>query len=195
MVIDRSEGSLAAMEAVIKANSAIANISRLPPENNFVERYEFPRRVLLEMTSKCNVLCRMCPRNDFHRPEIHMNFDVYCRILDEINDHGAEGVWIYHLGESLMHPQFRKIIRYTERLNNIGKLWMSTNGHLMKRSNLEFVFDSRIDYLNYSLHAVTEKAFKAVSPRGDFYLVLQNYENLEKSSKATVWKRRLFIYR
>ncbi len=180
MVVDRNQDNLSVMEGVVKTNSAIANITRLPPENNFVDRYEFPRRVLLEMTSKCNVLCRMCPRNDFHRPEIHMDADVYCRVLDEVNDHGAEGVWSYHLGESLMHPEFRKIIRYTERLNNIGKLWMSTNGHLMNPSNLEFVFDSRIDYLNYSLHAVTEKAFKTVSPWGDFNLVLKNYENLAK---------------
>ncbi|MBW1713935.1 MAG: SPASM domain-containing protein, partial [Deltaproteobacteria bacterium] len=95
-----------------------------------------------------------------------------------INDHGVEGIWLYRLGESFLHPDFRKIVRSLEKLDNIGLIWTSTNGHLFSQSNLDFIMDSRIDFLNYSLNAMTAETYKAMTPLGNFDLVQKNYRRL-----------------
>jgi MoaA/NifB/PqqE/SkfB family radical SAM enzyme len=182
-----------AFDAAIKDGWAVVPIAKQAPARNFIGRSEFPRRVLLEMTSVCNVLCRMCPRNHLLRPAIHLDAETYCRLLDEVNAFGVEGIWTYHLGESLLHPQFRRIIRYIEKLDNIGIVWMSTNGHLLNDSNREFILDSRIDYLNYSLHAVTAETYRTVVPQGDFGVALRNFRRLAEW-KAHNRRRRPFVH-
>jgi MoaA/NifB/PqqE/SkfB family radical SAM enzyme len=153
-------------------------VTRRNPETNFRSRKEFPRRFLFEMTSECNVLCRMCPRNHLLRPTRHIETELYLKGVDEINAYGVDGLWLYYLGESLMHPDFRKIVRYLEGLGNIRTVWFSTNGHLMNESNIKFLLDSRIDFLNYSLNAMTAKTYKSVNPKGNFSIVLDNYRRL-----------------
>src|SRR5690242_12236012 len=56
-----------ALGAAVSRGWSVVPIAKQPPERNFIGRREFPRRVLLEMTSVCNVLCRMCPRNHLLR--------------------------------------------------------------------------------------------------------------------------------
>ncbi|CAA6604944.1 putative Radical SAM domain protein [Rhodospirillaceae bacterium LM-1] len=189
----QTQENLEALRELEKAGNLVVNIAKQPPTKSYEGRKDFPRRVLLEMTSECNVLCRMCPRNDFRRPVMHMEADTYCRVLREINDHGVEGLWAYHLGESMMHPDFRKIIRSMDTLDDLGYVWMSTNGHLFNQSNADFVLESRLDYINFSLHAISEAAFKYVSPQGDFKTVLANYEYL-KSKKAGRRLHRPFVH-
>ncbi len=185
--------NVAVCNALADEGYRVVRVTKEAPKRNFVGRIEFPRRVILEMTSRCNLLCRMCPRNSLHRPLIDMDSAAYCRLLDEANAHGVEGVWTYHLGESLLHPDFRKIIRYAEGLDNIGSLWMSTNGHLMTDDSLDFIFDSRIDYINFSLHAVSADVYATVCQGGDFDLVMNNYGSLVRR-KAGHLRERPFVH-
>lgn len=176
-VIDEAENA-ARLNEMLSRGYGLVPISRQAPTREFIGRKEFPRRFLFEMTSECNVLCRMCPRNHLLRPARHIETELYIKGLDEINSYGVDGLWLYYLGESLMHPEFRKIVRYLEGLDGIRTVWFSTNGHLMNESNTKFILDSRIDFLNYSLNATTAKTYKTVDPKGNFEIVQENYKRL-----------------
>lgn len=169
------------LQKTIETGSAVARIRKI--NTNPCAESEFPKRVLFEMTSCCNVLCKMCPRNNLHRPTMHMDKESYLKMLAEINQYGVEGLWLYHLGESLMHPDFREIVGSLSSFDNLGYIWLSTNGHLMNQSNIDFILSSKIDYINFSLHAVTEEIYKTVVPHGDFKKVSANYYNLIKTKK------------
>jgi len=170
--------NLAVLDAQLEAGYPMVSVSRDLPEKNYMDRPEFPRRVILEITTQCNLLCTMCARNDLRRPTSRVETETCLKVLDEINDYGVEGIWLYRLGESLLHPDFRKIVRHLDGLDNIGLVWMSTNGHLLNQANLEFVLDSRIDFLNYSLNAMTPEVYKGISSHGNFDLVQKNYRRL-----------------
>ena len=172
------------LDSLLTKKYAAVSIRKLAPKANYADRIDFPRRVLLEMTSICNVLCHMCPRNHLLRPAMHMDIETYTKALKELSQHGVEGVWLYHLGEPLIHPGFRKILRYMESLDNLGFVWLSTNGHLFNQSNLDFIFDSRVDFLNFSLHAVSEESYRKVVPQGDFHRVLENYNRMAERKRG-----------
>jgi radical SAM protein with 4Fe4S-binding SPASM domain len=154
----------------------VAPIRRMPPSANFIDRQTFPRRVILEMTSRCNFLCRMCPQQNLKRPRMDMPGDVYRRVIDEIDSYGIEGLWLYHLGESLLHPEFRENIRHISGKRNLGVIWMSTNGQYFNEENIRCVLASNVDFINFSMHAVTEETYRTVAPEGDFQTVRDNLE-------------------
>lgn len=152
----------------------VVKIRRLPPPVQFADRLTFPRRVQFEMTSECNVLCHMCPRQDFRRPSIPMPKALYKRVLNELNEHGIEHLAIYHIGEALTHPDFEEIVSELRGKKNLGLIWMSTNGQIFDETAIRFVLNSSIDYVNFSAHAVTETTYKKVMPDGDFDLAMDH---------------------
>ena len=180
--------NVARLEATLARGHGVAPVVRQAPSTELIERKEFPRRFLFEMTSECNVLCRMCPRNHLLRPTRHIDTELYLKGLDEIARFGVDGLWLYYLGESLMHPDFRRIVRYLEGLAGIRTVWFSTNGHLMNDSNTRFILDSRIDFLNYSLNATNAETYRTVDPKGDFGIVHDNYKRLAAYKKGRMKK-------
>lgn len=156
----------------------VAPISRKPPVSKFLNRDGFPRRVILEMTSRCNFRCTMCPQNDLQRPRMDMPGELFRKTVDELDRHGIEGLWIYHLGEAILHPEFKKNIEYISTKKNLGAIWMSTNGQKFTEDIATAVLKSEIDYINFSAHAITEETYKKVAPEGVFETVQGNLERL-----------------
>jgi len=157
---------------------AAAPISRKPPVSQFLTRDAFPRRVILEMTSRCNFRCTMCPQHDLERPRMDMPGALFRRTVDELDVHGIEGLWIYHLGEAILHPEFKENIAHLGSKKNIGAIWMSTNGQKFTEDIATAVLASRIDYINFSAHAITEETYRKVAPQGDYATVQGNLERL-----------------
>ncbi len=154
----------------------VVRIEKRSPESAFACRTDFPRRVILELTSKCNFLCRMCPQNGLKRPRMHMDKSMAFKVLDELEKQGIQGLWLYHLGESILHPSFQEIMAYMSARENLGLVWLSTNGQAFSEKHIRTVLDSKVDFLNYSLHALTEEVYKTVAPHGDFNKVRGNLE-------------------
>ncbi len=134
-------------------------------ERDWSERKDFPNRVLLELTSNCNLNCRMCPRHDLKRPFMDFDKDLYKRVLDELSEKGVEGVWLFHLGEPIVHPDWKEIVTYAGEKENIDFIWFSTNGVAFEEDCIDFILDSNITFLNYSLHGTNAETFGFVSPK------------------------------
>jgi len=165
-------------ESLAKKGIDVVSIRRRPPFSKYLDRETFPRRILFEMTSRCNFRCRMCPQQNLKRPRMDMDGKLYRKVIDEIDRHGVEGLWIYHLGEPLLHPEFKENVEHISKKKNLGIIWMSTNGMFFTESIMQQVMDSNIDYINYSAHAATEEVYRKVAPDGDFNIVQGNLERL-----------------
>ncbi len=72
----------------------------------------FPQRVLLELTSLCNLDCVMCPRTVLDRPVQNMSKKNAYKCIDEFDSEGIQGLWLYNIGESMLHPDFAEILNY-----------------------------------------------------------------------------------
>ena len=162
---------------LVNARQTIVPIRRIPPTEKYLNRLDFPRRVLLEMTSRCNFEdCRMCPQLWMKRPRIDMPVEQYKKIIDEIDSYGVEALYLYHIGESLTHPNFMEILDYVSQKKNLGVIWMSTNGELFNEEKIRHVLKTNVDYINFSAHAVTEETYNTVVPKGVFKEVQKNLE-------------------
>ncbi|MDD5431465.1 MAG: SPASM domain-containing protein [Candidatus Omnitrophica bacterium] len=186
--------NIAYAEQLAKRGMEVVPIRKNPIFPGFLKREDFPRRVIMEMTSRCNFLCRMCPQQNLKRPRMDMPGEKYRRIIDEIDVYGIEGLWLYHLGEALLHPEFCENIKHINKKNNLGVIWMSTNGRNFTEEYIKLVLDSNIDFINYSAHAVTERTYNTVAPEGNFSFVQDNLENLYRLKGLSKEPKKPFLH-
>ncbi len=72
----------------------------------------------IELTNKCPLKCVMCARTEhMTRAQGLMDFELFRSIIDQYvaaNPERArnEDTWLHHFGESLVHPEFGRFVRY-----------------------------------------------------------------------------------
>lgn len=187
-------GNIAYAGDLARDSFAVVPIRRQPPFSKYLDRETFPRRILFEMTSRCNFLCRMCPQQNLKRPRMDMAGELYRRVIDEIDSNGIEGIWLYHLGESLLHPEFRENLKHISAKKNLGVIWMSTNGRYFDELNIRAVLESNIDYVNFSAHATTEATYDTVAPPGNFKFVQENLQRFYEIKGTENLPRKPFLH-
>ncbi len=192
-LVDEPENMSYAKELADKS-MAVVPIRKKPHTDKYLNRESFPRRILFEMTSNCNFHCRMCPQRNFKRPLVNMPADLYCKVIDEIDKYGVEGIWLYHIGESLLHPEFKRIIEHIKNKKNLGLIWLSTNGQLFTEDKIKTVLNSNINYINFSAHATTEETYNKVDTGGDFETVQRNLKRLYELKGTDNLPRKPFIH-
>ncbi len=143
----------------------------------------FPKRVLLELTTACNSDCTMCPRNVLTRKIEHMNTGIAKDVIDELAEVGISGLWLYNIGESLLHPDFFEILDHCRKYNTLGPIWLSTNGQILDDDKIEKLLDQPVDILNYSVNAMSSRQFLKIAPALSFETVQNNLKTLIKRKK------------
>ncbi|WP_291321135.1 radical SAM protein [Desulfonatronospira sp.] len=115
----------------------------------------FPSRIVLELTPDCNLSCPMCPRQHIKLEESYMTWEMYKKLLDEIQEENSQAVVLpFWRGESCMHPEFLEMLDYA--LSQDFRIHLSTNGHFMSREHMEVFY--RCEFVTFSLH--TDKGFQ-----------------------------------
>ena len=86
-----------------------------------------PRRIKvgLELTSKCNLRCGMCPLPVLRRPYEDMPWDLVERAEKEIHGAGLRLKWLHEMGEPLLYGRIDDAIRLFPEAS------LSTNGLLL----------------------------------------------------------------
>lgn len=176
-IVDEPE-NIEYAKSLAKKGITIASIKRQHHLSKYSDRKTFPRRICFEMTSRCNFRCRMCPQRNLKRPRMDMDKDLYCKVIDEIDTYGIEEILIYHLGESLLHPDFEQIINHISTKKNLGIIWMSTNGEFFTEEMIKIILNSNVDYINFSANAVTKKTYSKIVGKEEVFDTVQN--NLNK---------------
>jgi len=156
----------------------VVPIRRVSSEK-FVSRSFFPRRILAEMTNRCNSNCRMCPRTHLGRDDIDMDKELYKDIIDEADKYGVDYFALYHFGESALHKDFRELSSYVGKKENLNSVWLSTNGIAFDQELAKFILlESGIDFLNYSMHATNAETYAFVTPSISYKKVRNNLDGL-----------------
>lgn len=120
---------------------------------------DFPRRVMIDITSRCNKKCPMCKSSSISRPRADMPLDMIKSLIDEVNDFGNVGLWLYNAGEPLLHRDFLKIIEHINKKHKLGSIWISTNMQLMTEEIGKVLIESNLSFLNVSVNADSPETF------------------------------------
>ena len=188
----KDSGNCAYLDKLAAEGLEIFPVRRILTENSKADRLDFPRRVLFEMTSICNTICLMCPQVNLKRKLVHMDKEKYKKVIDELDSYGLEGLWLYHFGESLGHPDFKELIEYVNTKSNLGYIWLSTNGILLDRMLIKFLIKSSLGYINFSLQSISVENYKKIAPRSPAEKILSNLNDFIELKSAMIGSKPFF---
>lgn len=145
-----------------------------------------PRHLIIEITSFCNLRCRMCPKTNrsVNTAENNlMSWDIFERLiplLPHIESLDLTGVW----GEAFLHPKL-----YVDMLKTIKKhgsdVYTISNGTLINDDLARQLVEHDLNKLIISLDAATPETYALIRPPGRFEDVLNGLKSMG------AWKKKL----
>lgn len=108
----------------------------------------------------------MCPRTaSMTRNTGYMDFRIFVKSLDELSlTPGSLNkdapLWLHHFGESLLHPEFDRFIKYAAQKNICTGL--SVNPVMLKEDTAERLLDSGLNVLYVSLDGHDDESFMKI---------------------------------
>jgi len=138
-----------------------------------------PRRIVFELTNKCNFQCIMCGREatDFKTNDLPVKMVMDCEPFytktEEVTLHG----W----GEGTMHPKLGEVLRY---LNGFPKLrkYFVTNGSTLPKI-MDLIFEHHLDLMAVSLDGASPETNDYIRKGGSFVRQVEAVKNLVAEKK------------
>lgn len=158
---------------------------RKGPDDRFI-----PSAVQIELTSYCNAVCFFCAHTGSERPQQHMAYDLYRKIIRDVHDLPLPLSILYltGLGEPMMHPVWRELFWGTKGLPAA----FTTNCSLIKPEDIDFLLDLDFYEIAFSLDTLNPARHWAI--RGfEVDRVAPKIESILARAKERGTKTRLII--
>lgn len=110
------------------------------------------KRVYVELSRTCNLTCAMCFRHTYEdHAQALMDEKTVQNMLREVIDSPAEDVIIGGIGEPLMHPLWREVVRELKKAYK--RVTITSNGTLINPEVADFLVDQRVDEVYISVES------------------------------------------
>lgn len=119
-------------------------------------------KVLVELTSKCNLRCGMCPLPVLRRPYEDMEWHLVEKAEREIHGLGLKLKWLHEMGEPLLYPRIDDAIRLFPEAS------ISTNGLVLTEEVGAKLLASPLKRLRISVDSIDPKVYPQLRTGGDF---------------------------
>jgi len=124
-----------------------------------------PRILIISLTSKCNIKCKMCkvPLNHWEFPQDKIR-DIYSLFptLQKV---------VWHGGEPFFYPWIDDLIKEASKYN--VEQVVSTNGLLLNEDRIKKIINAKME-LNISIHGLTKDIYETIHRGGKFEILLKN---------------------
>ncbi|MBC8551050.1 MAG: SPASM domain-containing protein [Candidatus Brocadiales bacterium] len=132
-----------------------------------------PSFIWIEPTNNCNLKCIMCPTGTgkIDVKKGFMDYTLYKRIIDETKEY-TSAVTLAISGESLLHPEFFKMIEYAS--SNGVKILLNTNATLLTREKSRLLLDSGISEISFAFDGLKKGTYEKARVGADFEKTLDN---------------------
>ncbi len=141
-------------------------------------------KVYIEPTSRCNLTCRTCIRNNWDEQQGDMTASVFEQIITGIRALPAPPkVTFGGFGEPLTHPQISEMVRQAKSVASPVEL--ITNGMLLTQSLSRELINAGLDVLWISLDGVTPESYSDVRLGAALPQVLENIAAFQAEKRAS----------
>lgn len=140
----------------------------------------YPSTVILEISSLCNLKCKMCPRAIGRSPSGPSHGNMSLQMLSHLEQllEQVDTVTLSWMGEPLINPDLADIIRKIKAYN--VHVHLTTNGMLLTDSVAESIISAGLDGITFSIDAVEEDLYRRLRVGGELQTVLANISCLQK---------------
>lgn len=149
-----------------------------------------PTMAVIEFTNYCNLKCIKCVQRDhLLREKGFMSLSDLDNVLSKLPD-TIEFIGLNGFGESLLHPEFDKLLYLTRTKKPNAKLGFHTNGTLLTREISELVVANNICDVEVSLDTYMQPNYSQIQKSNvSFDSVVDNIKtliNLKNQAKSNL---------
>jgi sulfatase maturation enzyme AslB (radical SAM superfamily) len=137
----------------------------------------WPDIVQIESTNLCNAKCVFCPRDEMHRRQGVMDFDLYRKVVDEAASLGISHLREHNYGEPFLDKQLVEKVRYAKS-KGIKEVGMISNGSLITEDIARGMIEAGLDAINISVDAAGKEVFESTRIHLDYDTVIGNIRTL-----------------
>lgn len=131
----------------------------------------FPLHLDVELTSHCNLRCKMCFQQHMDGKRTNMTETLFKKIVDEGVEEGLCAMKLQSRGESLIHPKIYDLLAYAKE-KGILDIHLTTNGLLLNEETIRRLMECRLDLLILSFDQAHAEA--AAMSEGDYTDFMQS---------------------
>lgn len=155
--------------------NSLLNIKEM--ESQTIKLKSYPRRIVLEMTSACNIKCIFCGRDEAEFNQTYLKINVLDKLATALEY--CEEVTLFGWGEPTINPKFSEFLKVLNT-TNVRKYFVTNGTRLDKFYN---------DIFNYKVDIIAISLDGADSNVNDNIRVGAKFENIIKNIKAIVNKK------
>jgi len=140
----------------------------------------FPKVVLIDTISFCNLRCSMCCHKDMTRKKGKMRTEVFQKIINEISSVNKDTrVWMVFFGEALLLKKTTlfPMIKYAKD-KGLTDVVLNSNANLLDETAAMGLIESGLDAIYVGIDAFKEETYKKLRVGGDYHMVVNNVINL-----------------
>ena len=137
----------------------------------------FPSSIGFEMTTKCNLKCRMCARQDMEYIEPKdLDFYIIEKVVDEVSSLGKKKILfnLAGLSEPLLYPRLPEAVKYIKERMPQATVKTITNGILLRGELAVQLIQNGLDFITISLNAGSRESYKWLSGADMYDVVVEN---------------------
>jgi len=147
---------------------------RIEDLRQFVTEHQFPTDILVEVITKCNLNCIMCPHDQMTREQGRMSMQLWRKIIDEVAEVSPDTrIWPAVMGEPLLRGgEIFEMVRYAS--DKGVEVHLNTNMKAFEPEMLDPLFDSGLVELLIGLDGASPKVYETVRRTGNYSRVIEN---------------------
>lgn len=136
----------------------------------------YPRSVQVEITTKCNLRCKMCPNQGFKGFKMtDMPIETYKKAIRQSLPE-LDFVYLWGVGEPMLNPNFTKMVGIAKGVG--AKVSFSTNGTMLDHKIARKIVELGVDDIIFSVDSADPETFEGIRKGAKFDKVIGNLEGL-----------------
>ena len=147
----------------------------------------FPKVILIDTISYCNLRCSMCVHKEMIRKKGIMPWGLFTKIIDEIAEVDKNvRVWMVFFGEALLlkrkTPSIFDMIAYAKS-KGLTDVVLNSNGNLLDHKAAKGLIESGLDAIYIGMDAFKPETYVKVRVGGNYEKTVNNVVNLIELKK------------
>lgn len=142
---------------------------------------DFPPKVQIEVTNRCNLRCIMCTRNQMRRPAADMSLEHFRNVAADCSGGPGCVVQLFFLGEPLLHPQLEEMVAYLDSVKSRPPLPLNfgiqTNAMLLTKDRARELINAGLRNFTCSVDGL-EGDLERIRPGAEYAVVERNILDL-----------------
>ena len=147
----------------------------------------FPKVVLIDTVSFCNLRCSMCVHPKMNRKKGVMGWPLFMKIINEIAEVDKNiRVWMVFFGEALLlkrrKPSIFEMIAYAKR-KGLTDVVLNSNANLLDERAAKGLVDAGLDAIYIGLDAFHPETYSKIRVGGNYEKTVENVRGLIRLKK------------